>query len=114
MLPTVWKKELSVITKIGFDHMEYLGDTLTQIAAEKAGILKENTPVVYYAGREEVNETIEKEAEKSGARPSRFCQSAMLFTKIRIKTLIFLFTVGIMVILDLVCQAERGIRRRMP
>lgn len=64
MLPTVWKKELSVITKIGFDHMEYLGDTLTQIAAEKAGILKENTPVVYYAGREEVNETIEKEAEK--------------------------------------------------
>ena len=60
----VEKKELSVITKIGFDHMEYLGDTLTQIAAEKAGILKENTPVVYYAGREEVNETIEKEAEK--------------------------------------------------
>ena len=37
---------LSVITNIAFDHMEFLGDTLPKIAAEKAGIIKSNTPVV--------------------------------------------------------------------
>ena len=38
--------ELSVITNIGWDHMEFLGDTLPKIAAEKAGIMKTNVPVV--------------------------------------------------------------------
>ena len=38
--------ELSVITNIGWDHMDMLGDTLPKIATEKAGIIKQNTPVV--------------------------------------------------------------------
>ena len=37
---------LSVITNIGYDHMDILGNTLELIAAEKAGIIKPNTPVV--------------------------------------------------------------------
>ena len=37
---------LSVITNISFDHMDILGDTLTKIAYEKAGIIKESIPVV--------------------------------------------------------------------
>ncbi len=37
---------LSVITNIGFDHMEFLGDTLPLIAGEKAGIIKQGVPVV--------------------------------------------------------------------
>ncbi|GGD49189.1 tetrahydrofolate synthase [Emticicia aquatilis] len=37
---------LSVITNIGFDHVNILGDTLPKIASEKAGIIKENIPVV--------------------------------------------------------------------
>lgn len=37
---------LSVITNIGIDHTEFLGDTLPQIAAEKAGIIKSNVPCV--------------------------------------------------------------------
>ena len=37
---------LSVITNIGIDHTEFLGDTLAQIAAEKAGIMKLNVPCV--------------------------------------------------------------------
>jgi len=37
---------LSVITNIGFDHMNILGDTLEEIAFEKAGIIKKNTPVI--------------------------------------------------------------------
>ncbi|WP_286756759.1 folylpolyglutamate synthase/dihydrofolate synthase family protein [Roseivirga sp. UBA838] len=42
----VIRPELSIITNIGFDHMELLGDTLAKIAMEKAGIIKENVPVV--------------------------------------------------------------------
>ena len=38
--------ELSVITNIGWDHKDILGDTLEKIAAEKAGIIKSNVPVV--------------------------------------------------------------------
>lgn len=37
---------LSVITNIGFDHMQMLGYTLPEIAAEKAGIIKPNVPVI--------------------------------------------------------------------
>lgn len=40
------KPQLSVITNISFDHMQFLGNTLKAIAGEKAGIIKENTPVV--------------------------------------------------------------------
>lgn len=40
------KPELSIITNIGYDHMNILGNTLQEIAAEKAGIIKENIPVV--------------------------------------------------------------------
>ena len=39
---------LAVIMSIGMDHMEILGDTVEQIAAEKAGIIKENCPLVLY------------------------------------------------------------------
>ena len=42
----VIKPLISVITNIGFDHMEFLGDTIEKIAYEKAGIIKHNTPIV--------------------------------------------------------------------
>jgi len=42
----VIQPELSVITNIGWDHMNLLGDTLEKIAFEKAGIIKKNIPVV--------------------------------------------------------------------
>lgn len=42
----VIKPEISVITNIGWDHMNLLGNTLQEIATEKAGIIKANTPVV--------------------------------------------------------------------
>ena len=40
------KPIVSVITSIGLDHMQYLGETIEEIAAEKCGIIKENCPVV--------------------------------------------------------------------
>jgi dihydrofolate synthase / folylpolyglutamate synthase len=42
----VIKPVVSVITNISFDHMQFLGDTLEKIAAEKAGIIKPGIPVV--------------------------------------------------------------------
>ncbi|KAA6319466.1 Bifunctional protein FolC [termite gut metagenome] len=38
--------DVSVITNISYDHTQFLGNTLEKIAVEKAGIIKENTPVV--------------------------------------------------------------------
>ncbi|MDZ7738601.1 MAG: folylpolyglutamate synthase/dihydrofolate synthase family protein [Bacteroidales bacterium] len=40
------KPEISVITNIGLDHMQYLGNTIPEIAEEKAGIIKDKVPVV--------------------------------------------------------------------
>jgi dihydrofolate synthase/folylpolyglutamate synthase len=42
----ILQPELSVITNISYDHQQILGDTLTQIAGEKAGIIKPGIPVV--------------------------------------------------------------------
>ncbi len=38
--------DLSIITNISFDHVQFLGDTLPKIAGEKAGIIKSNVPVI--------------------------------------------------------------------
>ncbi len=45
---------LTVLTKIGLDHTKLLGDTLPEIAAEKAGIIKEGIPCICLSGPEEV------------------------------------------------------------
>lgn len=50
---------LSVITPIGLDHTEYLGDTLDKIAYEKGGIIKENGFVLSYPQEDEVVEVFE-------------------------------------------------------
>lgn len=57
---------LTVITEIGLDHMEYLGNTVEEIAAEKAGIMKQGIPVVYCDKRKEASKVIEKRAKILG------------------------------------------------
>ena len=47
-----------VITEIGFDHMQYLGDTIAKIAGEKAGIINEDATVIYMDKREEASAVI--------------------------------------------------------
>ncbi|GKU29989.1 bifunctional folylpolyglutamate synthase/dihydrofolate synthase [Clostridium folliculivorans] len=59
---------LSVITSISFDHMNILGDTLEKIAYEKAGIIKENIPVVVYPLVDEAMKVIEKVASERNAK----------------------------------------------
>ncbi|MBQ7766286.1 MAG: bifunctional folylpolyglutamate synthase/dihydrofolate synthase [Lachnospiraceae bacterium] len=62
------KPELCIITKIGIDHTMYLGNTLEEIAGEKAGIIKKNVPVLYYHFDKIVTSVIEKTAILQGSK----------------------------------------------
>ena len=68
---------LSIITNIGFDHTQYLGNTLPKIAAEKAGIIKPNTPVVIgEIDNDEVRKVFVEKAEAESA-PIIFAEEQM-------------------------------------
>jgi len=54
----------TVITRIAMDHMDFLGDTLTKIAQEKAGILKRGTPAIVAAQAREALAAIERQAAR--------------------------------------------------
>lgn len=70
---------LAVITSISMDHMEYLGDTLEKIAFEKAGIIKENVPVVTCGQKPEVIRVFENVCkEKHAALSISDCQDALV------------------------------------
>jgi len=51
----ITKPIASVITSIGYDHMRILGNTLQEIAYQKAGIIKENSNTIFYEQLEEIN-----------------------------------------------------------
>jgi dihydrofolate synthase / folylpolyglutamate synthase len=59
--------EVSVITNIGFDHMQFLGDTLPKIAEEKAGIIKPGVPVVISTKQPETTSVFVGRAKESGS-----------------------------------------------
>ena len=59
--------ELSIITNIGHDHMRFLGNLIEEIAAEKAGIIKENIPVVIGSALPLVREVFSSKALKLSA-----------------------------------------------
>lgn len=58
---------LTIITKIGLDHCDWLGDTVEKIAAEKAGIIKRGVPVVLGRNEPSVRAVIAARAEAVGA-----------------------------------------------
>jgi len=60
--------EVSLITNIGMDHLDMLGDTLTKIASEKAGIIKANVPVVISEYQDEIAETFRSLAKSKNAK----------------------------------------------
>jgi dihydrofolate synthase/folylpolyglutamate synthase len=64
----VIKPEISIITSISYDHMEVLGDTLTEIATEKAGIIKPRGIVVSAPQVEEAERVIDRACLDAGAR----------------------------------------------
>ena len=58
---------LCVITRIGLDHCDWLGDTMEKIAAEKAGIVKPGVPVVLGRNEASVVDVVRRRAEELGA-----------------------------------------------
>ena len=60
----VCRPELCVITKIGLDHCDWLGDTVEKIAAEKAGIIKKGVPIVLGKNDPEVIAVIKARASE--------------------------------------------------
>lgn len=58
----------SVLTSIGMDHMQYLGNTIEEIAKVKAGIIKKGCPVVALKQSDGVCEVIKNKAEECGSR----------------------------------------------
>ena len=82
-------KELAVITRISLDHVEYLGDTVAQIAAEKAGIMKEGVPVVYCAEVPEAEKVFVKTARNMQARAVPVSKKDYMFHKFHNKTIDF-------------------------
>ena len=68
------KPELCVITPVSMDHEQFLGDTVSKIAFEKAGILKRNTFCIVGPQQEEALKVIEGQASKVGATLKVFGQ----------------------------------------
>jgi dihydrofolate synthase/folylpolyglutamate synthase len=60
---------LSIITNIGFDHTNLLGNTLEQISFEKAGIIKENTPVIIGECLPQTKPVFETKASEKNLKP---------------------------------------------
>ncbi|WP_273128827.1 bifunctional folylpolyglutamate synthase/dihydrofolate synthase [Bacillus weihaiensis] len=70
---------LSVITNVGFDHMNILGNTLAEISAEKAGIIKANVPLITAVEDFEALKVIEKVAAQNNAPIWRLGQELKTF-----------------------------------
>lgn len=64
----VIKPLVSVITSISYDHVSILGNTIEEIAYEKAGIIKENVPVILYPQKEGAYKVIEKTCKEKGSK----------------------------------------------
>lgn len=58
---------LSLITQIGLEHQRFLGDTLTSIAREKAGILRGGIPAIAWLEHPETRKAVKEQAEAIGA-----------------------------------------------
>lgn len=86
---SVSRKELAVITRIGIDHVEYLGDTIEQIAGEKAGIIQSGTPVVYLDTEESVSAIFRDRAKNLNAQAYPVSKKDYEFLHFKNKTIDF-------------------------
>lgn len=78
-----------VITRIGLDHMEYLGDTREKIAGEKAGIIKPHVPVIFWDEDPEVSRVIVEKAKEMGAKAVPVSERQVGFFNFKNKTVDF-------------------------
>lgn len=85
----VRQSAVCVITRIGMDHMEYLGDTKEKIAGEKAGIIKRHTPVVFWDDDPSVSQVIVEKAKKMDAEVIPVSDQEVGFFNFKNKTVDF-------------------------
>lgn len=69
-------KKAAVITSVGMDHTQYLGDTVEEIAAHKAGIMRRGVPCYYYAAGA-AEDMILRTADDTGALPVKLSDDMM-------------------------------------
>ncbi len=86
--------EVCVITSVGMDHMQYLGDTLSKIAEEKAGIIKKGIPVVFFDREDKSTDVIKQTARQVGAPLFLVEKSQYKILKIANKVIDFSFNSG--------------------
>lgn len=60
--------ELSIITNISYDHQQFLGNTLPEIAGEKAGIIKQNVPIIIGENQPEIEHVFRNKAKKTNSK----------------------------------------------
>lgn len=92
---------LCIITSVGLDHMQYLGDTIEKIAGEKAGIIKERVPVIYFDRKDAATKVIRQYAEKMNAPVNFVEKSQYKLLKITDKVIDFSFESGYYSYVDL-------------
>ena len=88
------KKDLCVITEIGYDHMQYLGDTLGEIAGEKAGIMRPGVPAVFVDKRSESTRVLSDYAKKMESPAIIVGKNNILNVNINHKTIDFSLYTG--------------------
>lgn len=88
---SVSRKELAVITRISLDHVEYLGDTVEKIAGEKAGIMQEGAPAVYWDTCPETTAVFEKKAAELGVSAASVSENDISFLNFNRKNIDFSF-----------------------
>ena len=72
----VFLPDVCILTKLGLDHTEKLGDTLERIAAEKAGIIKPSCPVIAHAQEPEARAVIEERCLEAGSPLSGWAKTS--------------------------------------
>lgn len=98
------KPLVSAITNVQLDHQNILGDTIAQIAVEKAGIIKENTPVISGDENDLVKKIIKEKAEKLH---SKFLDATLIKTDLRSDLLGIYQEKNIRVVLALVNELQK-------
>lgn len=91
---SIEKPDVCIITEIGYDHMEYLGNSISEIAAEKAGIMKPGVPVVFMDKRPESTEVLTEYAKKVKSPAIKIGKDNILNVNINNKSIDFSFHTG--------------------
>lgn len=74
---SIKNKLLNVITSIDLDHMEFLGNNISKIAAEKAGIIESKVPTVVFTGHKDADEVIKNRCQEKNS-PHYFSRRAFV------------------------------------